>query len=431
MTNLIKNVKGLRSKFDRQVWLLFAGTIINVAGTSMVMPFLSIYMYDVMGISMTMIGLAFFISTIAGALSAYLGGSLCDKYGRKKLFIIGLFLQVTAFLLIGYAIDNKISYEGLLLVLTLAFTIDGLYRPVPDVMIADVVRQEDRVEAYGLIRIAANLGWIIGPMFGGLLAVIAMSYSSMFFVSAILTIFFLTIVIFMLKDTKPSRTSEKLSINDIAYIFRDMPFLLFCIITLILVVPYSQMYSLLSVYSSAYLGLTNFEVGLIFSVSGLLVVLLQYPISMIVKNYRMTGALASCCIVFAVGFGLLFLASWSLWVYIAVAVITFAEMIWSPASATLQANLSPEEKRGRYFGFGNLFSTVGFALGPLFGGLLKDNFEGSTQYIWLIIGGIFLICMLLFIGLGRFIPFKMNRSAEPEKSAGGQKIENISLNRVD
>ncbi|MCD1295552.1 MFS transporter [Methanocella sp. CWC-04] len=408
MVNIISSFKDLRTKFDRQVWLLFAGMIINVLGTSLVMPFLSIYMYEKMNISMTEIGIAFFIATVMGAISAYIGGALCDRYGRKRLFMIGLIFQILAYLLISVSIDFKVSYIGMVMVLTVAFFIDGLYRSVPEVMVADVVPPGDRVEAYGLLRIGANLGWVIGPMLGGALALFAMSYSSMFYVTAFTTFVYLLLVVFMLRDTKPSSSDSRLSFSDVKRIVRDTPFLLFCIISLLIVIPYSQMYSLLSVYSSAYIGMTEFEIGLFFSLSGIMVATMQYPLSLVVKRYRMTMALALCCVVFALGFGILALAKINLLVYFSVAIITVAEMIWSPASATLQANMSPEDRRGRYFGFSGLVFTMGFAIGPLFGGVLKDSFEYNTQYMWLAISGIFIVGLLLFMGLNRYIPKDKN-----------------------
>jgi MFS family permease len=53
-------------------------------------------------------------------------------------------------------------------------------------MVADVVEPGRRVEAYGLIRIGANLGWVIGPVAGGMLLLV-MPFSWIFYLAAITT----------------------------------------------------------------------------------------------------------------------------------------------------------------------------------------------------------------------------------------------------
>lgn len=398
--------------FDRQVWTLFVAEVINVMGTSLVNTFLSLYMYNTLGISMTQIGIALFISAIAGAAAAYLGGSLADTVGRKKVLIGGLAAQVIVFLLISYAIDQRIPFMWLIAVLTLNALVGSLYRAVPEVMVADVVEPGKRVESYGLLRVGANLGWVIGPSFGGLLIVLfSLAYSSMFLVTTCTTFAYLLIAIFLLKDTMPAtQAKEKLRISDIKDIVKDSPFLLFCLISMLMLVPYQQMYTLLTVYSSAYVHLNDFWVGMLYTESGIMVVLFQFWVSSRVKNYRMTVALAVCALVFAGGFLLLVPTTFILIPFVAIAVMTVAEMIWAPASSTLQANMSPENKRGRYFGFNGLMGSIGYSLGPLFGGFLKDSVNDSNiTLMWAVVASLFLVCCAGYLLLGRIMPVGMNR----------------------
>jgi MFS family permease len=119
--------------------------------------------------------------------------------------------------------------------------------------------------------------------------------------------------------------------------------------------------------------------------------------------------------VFALGFGMLSLSTAFFMPFVGMAVITFAEMIWAPAGSTLQANLSPENMRGRYFGFNGLTSNIGWAVGPLFGGVLKDSMNNNVPFMWAIVGAMFLICAVGFIILKRVVPEKSNSSREPEK----------------
>ncbi len=409
----ILNIKYLSTRFDRQVWTLFGGEMINVFGTSLVMTFLSIYMYEHMGLTMTQVGLAVFFSAILGAAAAYLGGSLCDSYGRKLMLIIGLGLQIIAYIVLSMAMESSVPYLMFVGALSFSNIIGGLYRSVPEVMVADVVKQEDRVEAYGLLRIGANLGWVVGPVLGGV-CLLFVSYPLMFYITAITTFAYLLIALFLLHDTMPSGPKDRLKLSDIVLIAKDTPFMLFCVINLLMTIPYQQMYTLFSVYSSAYVHLNEFWIGVMFAESGLLVVLFQFFISTKVRDHKMTSALALAAVVFASGFALLSTSTIFILPFICMAILTLGEMIWSPASSTMQANMSPGSHRGRYFGFAALFSSAGFAIGPLFGGVLKDSLNNNVPSMWAVIAGMFIVVAAGFLLLRRFIPAKANNDVQKE-----------------
>lgn len=407
---MLEGLKSLISRFDRQVWGLVGAAIIAVMGSSLVMTFMSIYMYKTLGMSMTQVGIADFITAIVGAGAAYIGGAACDAYGRKKLLIAGLCLQIFSYLLISLAIDTNVAIPIFILALAFNSFNGGLYRAIPDVMVADVVEPSQRVEAYGLLRIGSNLGWVIGPVLGGAFIMFT-SYGNLFLITALTTFAYLLIAIFILRDTKPKTKPERFSVKDIAIVASDRPFLLFCLIMLFMTIPYQQMYTLFSVYSSSYVGLNEFWIGVLFALSGLMVALFQYPLSVRVGRHRMSSMLALAAVVFALGFGALSLSTAFFMPFICMAIITFAEMIWAPASSTMQANLSPEAMRGRYFGFNGLTGNIGWAVGPLFGGVLKDSMNNNVPSMWIVIGAMFIICAVAFIGLKRLVPERANSSA--------------------
>lgn len=413
----MEDIFGLRafiSKFDRQVWGLFGAAIIGVLGSSLVMTFMSIYMYESLGMSMTQVGIADFITAIVGAAAAYAGGAMCDAYGRKKLLIAGLALQFISYLLISLAIDTQAAIP--LFILTLAFNSfnGGLYRTIPDVMVADVVEASELVEAYGLLRIGSNLGWVIGPVLGGLFLMFT-SYGNLFLITGLTTFTYLLIAVFLLRDTRPKTKPERFRLKDIIVVAGDRPFLLFCLIMLFMTIPYQQMYTLFSVYASSYVGMDKFSIGVLFALSGLMVALFQYSISVRVGRHRMTSMLALSAIIFAFGFSILSISTWFFLPFIGMAIITLAEMIWSPAASTMQANMSPERMRGRYFGFNGLTSNIGWAVGPLFGGILKDSMNNNVPALWMVVGAMFLISAVAFLVLRRLVPQKMNVSVNGEK----------------
>jgi MFS family permease len=55
-------------------------------------------------------------------------------------------------------------------------------------------------------------------------------------------------------------------------------------------------------------------------------------------------------------------------------IVTCGELILMPTAATYAANLAPVDMRGRYMSIYSLAWTVAFAIGPVVGGFLNDNF---------------------------------------------------------
>ena len=402
------------SRYDRQVWMLFAAEIVNVFGTSIIRTFLAIYMFQTMHIPMFWVGVALFVSSLTGVMFAYVGGSLADAYGRKRILVAGLLLQIVAYLLISLAIDASVPYFLFVIVLAVSSLIQGLYQTVPDVMIADVVEPGKRVEAYGLLRIGANLGWVIGPVLGGLLLLV-MPFSWVFYISAITTFVYLLIANFELRETRTTRKADKLRFADILSIFGDRPFLIYTLIAGFMIIPYQQLYTALSVYSSDIVGLDDFWVGSLFAMSGAMVVLFQFAISLKVREHRLTTALAFSTLVFAAGFLVLAVSTAFLAPFVCMFIATVAEMIWAPAGSTMQANLAPEDKRGRYFGFAGLFSSLGVALGPLTGGILMDSFTDVMPLMWVLVTGMFLGCGVAFLLFNRIVPDSANAPRKQPK----------------
>lgn len=402
------------SRYDRQVWMLFTAEIINVLGTSIIRTFLAIYMCESMHIPMETVGFALCLTSLAGVAAVYAGGSIADAFGRKKVLVAGLAMQIAVYVVIGLAIDANVPFLELLVVLALSSLVQGIYQSVPDTMITDVVEPGKRVEAFGLIRVGVNLGWVIGPMLGGFL-LLFMPFGWVFYLAAITTGIYMLIAIFELRETRSSQKSENLRLSDITMIIRDRPFLMYALLGAFMIIPYQQLYTLLSVYASGVVMLDKFWVGALFTLSGAMVVLFQFPISLKIRNYRLTTMLALSALVFASAFGVLAISTAFIIPFICMFVATVAEMIWSPATTALQANMAPEDRRGRYFGFAGLFASLGFAVGPMVGGQLMKTFDDSAM--WVAVAAMFVICAAGFMLLNRYVPESANapRKKSPEK----------------
>src|SRR6185436_17066357 len=101
-------------------------------------------------------GMQFIFSPIIGGLS--------DRYGRRPVLLCSLFGFGVDYVIIGFAPTIAWLFAGRIIagIFAASFTTAGAY-------IADVSTPEKRAQNFGLIGAAFGLGFIIGPVLGGLL----------------------------------------------------------------------------------------------------------------------------------------------------------------------------------------------------------------------------------------------------------------------
>ena len=95
-------------------------------------------------------------------------GELSDQYGRKKIILVSLVGTLTIQLLMGTSIAIKST--ALLFATRFLHGFITALIPVAQATIADITPPADRAKNFGLIGAAFGLGFIVGPVVGGILS---------------------------------------------------------------------------------------------------------------------------------------------------------------------------------------------------------------------------------------------------------------------
>ncbi|MFD1906310.1 MFS transporter [Paenibacillus rhizoplanae] len=72
-------------------WTIIIGTMFGRLVTSMSIPFLSIYLTQVLGASATQTGLTVAVSSLAGVMISFYGGYISDVIGRRIVMLVSVF----------------------------------------------------------------------------------------------------------------------------------------------------------------------------------------------------------------------------------------------------------------------------------------------------------------------------------------------------
>ncbi len=381
--------------FPREFWILFGGTLVNAAGSSLVFPFFTLYVRQRFGIPMTTIGVAMSAMAGVGLVSGAVGGALADRFGRKTLMVGGLTLAAMASFAMGL-VDSVAAFVAVAVFINLIFP---LFRPASQAVIADLVAPDKRARAYGLIRVAFNLGVAIGPAIGGFLA--ERSYFVLFVGDALTSLVFALIIFFFIAETKPEVSERAQAAHGAGYgpLLRDTPFLLFCLVSVVVAAVYAQMNSTWPVFMKENYGILERQYGLMMSLNAAMVVLFQFPITEFTERHARARMLALGAALYAAGFGLVgFVRTVPLFA-VAIAIWTVGEMVHVPVSQAYVAEVAPDDMRGRYMGAAGLTWGMGWSIGPLLAGLVMD--QADPHYVWygcLVVG---LVAAVAFLRLGR------------------------------
>ena len=398
----METLPGLGRRFYRsfpaQLWLLCGVSFFASLGNAVVFPFFTLYLTEVLGVSMTLVGTLLSINAILSLLSQSVGGELTDRWGRKRTLLFGFSSAGVVFLWMATAR----SLAAVIPALILGGLVGNLSGPASSSMVADLVAPDRRTSAYSLLRIAYNLAFAIGPALGGLVA--ARSYGLLFAVAGVLAIATAATTALLIHETAPHPHAAEHPdpagpAGSYADVLRDRLFLAFWVLTLFGGLGYSQLMTTLPVYLKRWHGLPETFYGFIMSLNAALIVLLQFPVARVVEPFNKALSLGAGTLLYAAGFTLMGVGGAPFLFVLGVVVITLGELVLAPVSTAFTADLAPEHLRGRYMGAFGLTWGVSFALGAFLGGAAMDRVH--PMYIWFACGASSLLAGLGFLALAR------------------------------
>ncbi|OPY34855.1 MAG: multidrug resistance protein MdtH [Methanomassiliicoccales archaeon PtaU1.Bin124] len=379
--------------YDHRIWVLFFSILIDGTGYSIISPFLAIYMHDNLGMSMAAVGVVFLVGGIASAVGNLVGGIASDKLGRKGVMTYSMLARTLSFL--GLAVLIAVQPDMLLITIVLCgtFFFGGVFSPANNAMVADVVEPARRLEAYGLLRVAWNLGFAIGPAIGGVM--LLYSFFLTFLTSALISLVAALMVGLMLTESWTPKPQEKRT-----SLFREIKnvklvFLLFCLACIPMFIMSGQFATTYSVYANERVGIDTFTIGLVFGLNGLMVVLMQMPLARWLEPWNKYLAMALGTAIYTIGYFMVGLVFDGLTLGLSMFVITIGEMVVVPVSTDLSVSMATEDEKGKYLGVFGLITSVGWFGSTLIGGVLYDVISVG----WLLWSAISLLGVVTLLAL--------------------------------
>ncbi len=396
------------SGLSKEVWLLTLVYFVNRVGT-MVLPYLTIIMTASGHLTKIEAGYVLSSFGLGSLVGSYLGGWLTDRFGFYNVQYIGLFLGGVIYLLIPMVH----SLEGYCLIFFLLSSIMDTYRPANNAAVAYYSKPKNLTRSYGLIRVAANLGFGAGPLIGGFL-IEWYGFDALFYADGMTCI--LAIILFLLMLKRPVKNgrqhvtkTEENTTNQLTghSPFKDKLFLVFVLITIFYAFGFMLIFSMVPLYYKEAYNLSESTIGIIMGINGFLIALTEMPLVFSLEKLNVPlkvmiwgGVLSGISLLAFIlpGIGILIAAT------IYTILITIGEMLYMPFSAGFVSNRASGNNIGRYNGLFSMAWAITLIIGPYLWMLIAQDYGFNTLW-WVCFGSIMLtVGGLFYLKRKNFLP---------------------------
>jgi len=343
----------------------------------MIWPFILIYASSKLDLPLSTTATLVTINAGTGLFSSLLAGSLADKTGRKIIMISSMaFNGLAYFFMMGAS-----TYSAFAILMFLIGLSNPLYQVGADAMLADLIPEHKRTDAYAINRIANNAGFAFGPAIGGFVA--AQSYDLAFYAAAGGMLLHGLLLFLFARETLDKTIivpDIKGSLGGYDRVAKDYGYIAFVLTTSLGLIAPTLLWILLPVYVKTNFGIPESLYGWLPTTNALMCVFIQYFVTLITRRHRTLPVVAVGMLIYALSVGSVALMSnfWGFWV--SMVFLTFGELTIVPTASKYVADRSPADLRGRYMSIYWLGWGLARAASPVIGGFLNDSI--SPVAIW-------------------------------------------------
>ena len=376
---LYKNAFG---GLSQPAWVLALVMLINRSG-SMVVPFLSVYLTISLGFDLSQAGILLSLFGVGSIVGAFSGGWLTDKFNHFWVQFLSLTIGGSLFFVVAQLTD----YVQLGIGIFTISAVSEMLRPANSSSVAFYAKPENITRAFSLNRMAINLGYSVGPAIGGILA--SFSYKWLFIADGITCIMAGILFFFYFRNRKGNEpVAAEASPRPSAWkALADYHFVLFVLLVLSFATVFFQLFMTLPLYYKTVYQLSETKIGLLIGLNGLLVFFLEMVIVYSIgEKFSIRRLIMLGCVLNGLGFLVLNLLHSEAILYLAVLIISLAEIFAMPFMATYTVQSSREGSRGIYMGMYSFAYSAAFVLAPAIGTRVVDHWNFAT--LWWVCGAI-------------------------------------------
>jgi DHA1 family multidrug resistance protein-like MFS transporter len=367
---------------NRNIAILFAGLFVVMMGFGLIIPILPLYAKH-LGATSLSLGLIMATFSFFQFIFAPIWGAVSDRIGRKPVLMIGLVGYMLSHLINGFAS----SVAMLFLSRALGGILSSAVLPTAMAFISDVTGEHERGAGMGVFGAAMGAGVIFGPSIGGFVSDLTHSFRTPFFVAAGLVILLIPLAWAFLPESLPPErrvtgTPEKKPhrLRELADALKG-ELALYFVIAFLTSFAAANLEGIFAYFSLDRFGFGPREMGIIFTVIGVVSVLMQgLLVGPAINRFGENRLILVGLVATAAGFVLL-TQSWNL------ASLTVFVVLNMAGGALVRPGLSSAVSKqtrtgqGTTMGVMGSFDSLGRIVGPVLAGWLY-HFHMNLPYFF-------------------------------------------------
>lgn len=365
------------------LFIIFMTVLIDLVGFGIIIP-LSPYLAREYGASGLEIGMLQAIYSLAQFIFSPVWGGLSDRFGRRPIILISVLGTSLAHLL--FALSPTVAW---LMVARFLAGFFGANISAASAAIADLTNEHDRSKNMGLIGAAFGLGFILGPVIGGLLGPHFAAYGA----SLICALNFVS-ALFFLKETKTTQSKPAARKNRFVRIVETLkkPTVSSLMIAFLMSsLAMTHMESMLFLYVNDLLGWDARTASFAFAFVGIMIAFTQgFLIRKLIPRFGerkllMVGLLFLSIGIAGIGFShtVVGLAVFNIFIALGIG-------IFNPSSIGSISILTGKDLQGETLGVNQSLAALGRIIGPIMGGYFYQSLGRHSPFF---VGG-----ALAFVG---------------------------------
>ncbi len=374
----------VRSPSDN--FVVFMQRTVNSIGWSATIPFLGVYLAVNRGVPFAIIGLVYLVTGILTLVSQLAGGRLTDSIGPKRVMLVSYAFSVASSLVLGYLIGINASTIIILVAYPIFNFIRGVSQPAVSAVVANQSVEKVR-SGMTFMTIGSNLGFAIGPAIGGVVAD-AYGYGTVFLLSAGSAVVVILMTVTWVRGGLLLGALRS-GVGRVKYLLRwkeDKTIILMLLLVFCAFLSLGYEIVPFSLYTGSILNFSDAQIGYIFTVSGLVIVVLQIPVAKLYGQMRLVGLpLVVGSLLAAVSYSLAAVSTTFAEMMLMMIIVTVGEIFLTVPSQLIITAFSGAENRGTFQGYYNAVSNGGRSIASFVGPLTFSIFASAPKLGWVII----------------------------------------------
>lgn len=348
---------------------IFLTVFIDLMGFGILIPILPTFASKDLGISDFNIGLIVAVFSLVQFLFNPILGKLSDNIGRRPIIIVTLIITSISYLIFSVAESFIILFLSRMLA-----GFGGSNIAVAQAYIADITSKDERSKGMGLIGAAFGLGFVFGPIIGGLLSTYGYHVAGLG--SAVLSFSAMLFALAFLPESNTVKTTSNIKIKYRLFDSSDYKKLislpqvsLLVLLFFIIIFSFANIYGTFALLGYKVYGFSDRETAYLFGISGIVGTIVQGGfIRILSKMFKEKTLVVTGTISMMIGLGMMPYGGNFLGAAISLAILAIGTGVLQPTILSMVSKYSPDKEQGTILGMNQSLSALARVLGPVWGG---------------------------------------------------------------